>query len=128
MQPHNEPTEALGITGTRDAIEAPHGATEGREGASGARVDPVGELWTAAATLRAWVVNEPAAPYGPSAITAFGPELADWLEYTATTAKIGGIHGTSLIICDPCCQQLPCDHLRPALAVARQINGTEATA
>jgi hypothetical protein len=39
MQPHNEPTHAPSITGTRGAAEAPHGAAEGREEASGWSAD-----------------------------------------------------------------------------------------
>ncbi|NED31049.1 hypothetical protein [Streptomyces sp. SID8499] len=49
---------------------------------------PADELRAAADKLRTWVVAEPPADWAPTAVTAFGPALADWLtEYAASLDK-----------------------------------------
>ncbi|MFD7109115.1 hypothetical protein ACFWAF_02860 [Streptomyces microflavus] len=50
--------------------------------------------------------------------------VADLLTHQADTLNVGRINGTSLVICEPCCETMPCQHIRPALAVARQLLGT----
>ncbi|MFC8704138.1 hypothetical protein ACFUIV_18380 [Streptomyces anulatus] len=50
--------------------------------------------------------------------------LAELLTHQADTLNVGRINGTSLVICEPCCEKMPCQHIRPALAVARQLLGT----
>lgn len=76
------------------------------------------ELAAAAQTVRAWVSTEPPTRWAPSAITAFGPGLADWLD--ATVAEMSVAEGTEYL--------LPGDSTdfgswNAALALARQING-----
>ncbi|MFD4257748.1 hypothetical protein ACFWR9_08950 [Streptomyces sp. NPDC058534] len=87
-------------------------------------MSPADELRTAADALRP---SSPAAAVHAVTVRLpadVAPALADWLTHAADTLHTGRIHGTSLVICEPCCEQLPCQHIRPALAVARAINGT----
>ncbi|MFD5899101.1 hypothetical protein [Streptomyces sp. NPDC060366] len=80
---------------------------------------PADELRTAAFQLRN--------PFHlPGLKVAVDPDLAtplaDWLDHAADSATASRIHGTGLAICETCCEEMPCQHVRPALAVARQIN------
>ncbi|MFF7142306.1 hypothetical protein ACFZB5_13790 [Streptomyces nodosus] len=83
--------------------------------------NPADELRAAARTLRdtAPDIHGPLAP--------LADPVADWLDHAADGLNIGRIHGTDLVICEPCCEQLPCQHLKPVLAVARAVNGTQST-
>ncbi|MFB8101324.1 hypothetical protein ACFC3O_00555 [Streptomyces sp. NPDC056007] len=54
--------------------------------------------------------------------------VADLLTHQADTLNVGRINGTSLVICEPCCETMPCQHIRPALVVARQLLGTSVAA
>ncbi|MFJ1695719.1 hypothetical protein ACIOHC_11295 [Streptomyces sp. NPDC088252] len=69
-------------------------------------------------------VNSYLALLGP----ATGLTLADWLDAAADGLTMGRIHGTNLVICESCCEEMPRHHIRPALAAARQILGTTETA
>lgn len=79
------------------------------------------ELRTAALQLRN-LMSRP--ELAAAADLPYTEPLATWLDHAADTLHAGRIHGTDLVICEPCCEQLPCQHIRPALAVARAINGT----
>lgn len=69
-------------------------------------------------------VAAPIGEYIAATHPGIGLALGDWLAHAADTLHAGRIHGTDLVICEPCCEQLPCQHIRPALAVARAINDT----
>ncbi|MFI8872427.1 hypothetical protein [Streptomyces sp. NPDC055243] len=76
---------------------------------------PADELRAAAEKLRSWAAEEPTAPWGPSAVTQFGPALSELME-------LAGKHWDDGFLC--------CEHgadscsevVAPTLAVARAIN------
>lgn len=169
--PHNEPVGAPSITGTRDGIEAPQGAVEGREEASGGHTDPVAELRAAAAKIRKLIADATPGPWQrplntryKATVTGALPEgerggfldgidpatgrreqctvatIPIWsngrhsrqrggrdLEYIAAMHPgVGEALADWLDSAVVDAEQIGVDYR--ALAVARQINGTEATA
>lgn len=93
---------------------------------------PADVLRAATATLRAWIETEPDQSFGTSAISAFGPALASWLEEEAHRYEGAVTAAHNVFHDDPAARDAflttgpgkPSDH---ALAVARQILGTQDT-
>lgn len=91
---------------------------------------PADELRAAAKTVRTWVTEEPPAGWAPTAITAFGPSLADWLEQAAHHYECGIRAADDVFRDDPAGREAflttgpgaPSPH---ALAVARAILGDQ---
>ncbi|MGX1254128.1 hypothetical protein RKD48_006639 [Streptomyces ambofaciens] len=82
-------------------------------------MNPAVELRTAAYKVRSWVAETEAARWAPSAITAFGPDLAEWLDHESNLAHDAHLW-TDRESCGWCGEPANAH----ALAVARAINGT----
>ncbi len=88
---------------------------------------PAEELRAAAATARSWAAADSSDPWTPSALAAFGSDLARWLEETDELHE-QSLPGHANIVppgCQWCADEdWPCADMRNALATARAINAT----